>query len=332
MIITRTPFRISFFGGGTDYPQWYDKHGGQVLSTTINKYCYILLRNLPPFFRFDHVIRYSEREEVKWVSEIKHPSVRACFVYAGVKGGLEVVHTGDIPAKSGIGSSSAFTVGLLHALYGLQGNIVTKRKLADAALHVEQHIIEECVGSQDQVACVFGGFNKIEFNKQGFYVKPLTLKEERLKLLEGHLMLFFTGFSRQASEIAKSQVQNFKVKNATLKSIHDMVDEAIGYLNTDIISFGKLLHESWELKKNLSSKISTDEIDNMYNIALRKGAIGGKLLGAGGGGFLLIFAEPKKHKIVEKALVKQGAVYVPFDFESLGSQIIHYSTIDNNYD
>jgi len=245
------------------------------------------------------------------------------------------VHTGDIPAKSGVGSSSAFTVGLLHALYGLQGDMVTKRKLAEASLHVEQKIIEENVGSQDQVACSFGGFNKIEFGgRQEFYVNPFTIDPERLKLLEDHLMLFFTGFSRFASDIAKSQIDNFKIKNATLRSLFDLVDEASNILrsSSDIKEFGKLLHESWKLKKDISNKISTDAIDNMYNIALRKGAIGGKLLGAGGGGFLLIFAEPHKHKIIENALTKQGSVHVPFKFEALGSQVIHYSTIDNNYD
>lgn len=330
MIISRTPFRISFFGGGTDYPVWYREHGGVVLSTTINKYCYISCRYLPPFFDFNYRIRYTVREETKTLSQIKHPSVRECLKYLNMKKGIEMVHTSDIPAQSGIGSSSSFTVGFLHVLHALRGNIVTKRQLARDAIHVEQDLIKENVGSQDQVAAAFGGLNKIEFSaERDFYVTPVTIDNGKLAALQSHLMLFFTGFSRTASEVAGEQIRTTPEKKSELKAMMEMVDEAINILNGDVAGFhqfGKLLHESWKLKRGLTHLITTSSIDSLYESALDAGALGGKLLGAGGGGFMLLFAPPEKHKMIKARL--KNILQVPFYFEKLGTQVILYSTQD----
>lgn len=330
MIITRTPLRISFFGGGTDYPIWFKENGGAVLSTTINKYCYISCRYLPPFFKHNFRIRYTSREETKTIDEIKHPSVRECLRYLKIEKGIEMVHISDIPAQSGVGSSSAFTVGFLNALYALLGRMVTKRQLSREAIHVEQVLINENVGSQDQVAVAFGGFNKIEFGSERvFYVHPVTISSQKLQWLQKHLMLFFTGFSRNASDIAAEQIRKTPEKRAELKVMEQMVDEAISILNKDsddIRGFGELLHESWKIKRSLTNVISTKDIDHIYDAARQAGAIGGKILGAGGGGFMLLFAEPEiQWKIKEKL---EGLVYVPFSFEDLGSQVIMYSTQD----
>jgi D-glycero-alpha-D-manno-heptose-7-phosphate kinase len=328
MIITRTPFRISFFGGGSDYPVWYRENGGVVLSTTINKYCYISCRYLPPFFDNKYLIRYSQREFTKGIDEIKHPSVRECLKYLNVEKGIEMVHTSDIPAQSGIASSSAFTVGLLHALYALKGEIVTKRQLARESIHIEQNIIRENVGSQDQVAVAFGGFNRIEFGGESdFFVNPITVKKEKMDLLQAHMLLFFTGFARNASEIAGEQIKKTPENRIELKIMMEIVDEAITVFRNeaDIKDFGKLLHESWKLKRGLTNLISTNAIDEMYESARRAGAIGGKLLGAGGGGFMLLFAEPEKHPAIK---AKLKLLHVPFCFENLGTQIVLYSTQD----
>jgi D-glycero-alpha-D-manno-heptose-7-phosphate kinase len=331
MIITRTPFRISFFGGGTDYPVWYrENHGGAVLSTTFNKYCYINCRYLPPFFDYKYLIRYRLREERQKTSEIEHPSVRECLNFVGIEKGVEIVHTSDIPARSGVGSSSAFTVGLLNALYALQGKMTTKRQLSRDAIHVEQHLIKENVGSQDQVATAFGGFNKIEFSsKNDFYVYPITIQQQKVDLLQSHLMLFFTGFARNASDIAGEQVKQTPNKRNELKAMSDMVDEAINILNRDsqdINDFGKLLDESWKLKKGLTKLISNGDIDEIYETAIKAGAVGGKLLGAGGGGFILFFAPPENHQRIREKL--KSLLFVPFGFEKLGTQVILYSTQD----
>jgi len=327
MIISRTPFRISFFGGGTDYPIWYRDNGGSVLNTTINKYCYISCRYLPPFFDYRYRIRYSLREETGNLTDIQHPSVRECLRYMRIEEGIEMVHTSDLPARSGIGSSSAFTVGFLNSLYALTGRMVGKRRLASNAIYVEQQIIGEDVGSQDQVAAAFGGLNKMEFNgKENFIVQPVTINRKKITTLQNHLMLFFTGFSRTASEIACEQIKNTHSKCSELKTMQDMVAEAVNILNGDseeIESFGRLLHESWNLKRCLSSRISTSVFDDMYETALGAGAIGGKLCGAGGGGFMLLFVPPRKQRSVKKALNK--LLYVPFCFETLGSQITLYA-------
>ena len=327
MIISRTPFRISFFGGSTDYPTWYRENGGMVLNTTIDKYCYISCRYLPPFFEHNYLIRYRLREQVNSIDEIKHPSVREGLRFMRIDRGIEMVHTSDLPARSGIGSSSAFTVGFLHALYALSGRMVGKRQLASNAIYVEQDIIGEHVGSQDQVAAVFGGLNRMEFNsKENFLVQPVTVNQKKITELQNHLMFFFTGFPRTASEIASEQIQNTSSKTAELCTMKEMVDQAVNILNNSsdgIESFGHLLNESWKLKRSLSSQISTSAIDNMYDCALKAGALGGKLCGAGGGGFMLLFVPPRKQRMVRKAL--KDLLYVPFHFENLGSQITLYA-------
>ena len=326
MIISRTPFRISFFGGGTDYPVWYDENGGCVLSTSINKYCYITCRYLPPFFGYKYRIVYSLREETQGISEIKHPSVRECLAFINLDKGVEIHHDGDMPARTGLGSSSSFTVGLLNALYALMGKMVTKKQLALDAIHVEQDMIRENVGSQDQIAAAFGGLNKVGFAKnRNIEVQPVTLNAEKLQLFQDHLMLLFTGFSRTASEIAEEQIKETPNKSKELRDIHAMVDEAIGILNDDKTSldeFGKLLNESWKLKRSLTSRISTPFIDQIYETAIRAGATGGKLLGAGGGGFMIFFVKPQLQSKVREKL--KDLLYVPFKFENLGSQIIYY--------
>ena len=328
MIISRTPFRISFFGGGTDYPVYYKEHGGAVLSTTINKYCYITCRHLPPFFDHKFRIRYTSKEEIQNIEEIRHPSVRECLRFMEIDKGIEMVHSGDIPAMSGIGSSSSFTVGFLNALYALQGKMVTKRKLAFDAIHVEQNLIGEHVGSQDQVAAAFGGFNKIEFgDSEGIYVKPITIEGEKLKCLQDRMLFYFTGFSRFASDIANEQIEKTSQNLKELHAMKEMVDEAIRILDARVEGlddFGRLLHEAWQIKKSLSAKISNGQIEHIYDTALRAGALGGKVCGAGGGGFILLFVPPDNIERVKEAL--KDFLMVPFRFESLGSHVIFYST------
>lgn len=327
MIISRTPFRISFFGGGTDYPVWYNENNGAVLSATINKYCYITCRYLPPFFDYKYRIVYSKREETWHISEIDHPSVRECLGFMNPDKGIEMHHDGDLPARTGLGSSSSFTVGLLNALYALRGKMVTKRQLSLDAIHVEQERIKEHVGSQDQTIVAFGGLNKITFAvNHNIEVKPIPLNSDNSNYLQDHLMLFFTGFARTASEIAKDQIKEIPNKKKELKAMHDMVDKAVDILNGDRSSyndFGKLLNEAWQIKRTLTSKISTPTIDNIYGVAMRAGATGGKLLGAGGGGFILFFVKPELQSKVKAAL--KDLLYVPFRFENIGSQIIYYS-------
>ena len=333
MIISRTPFRISFFGGGTDYPAWYKKNKGAVLATSINKYCYINCRYLPPFFEHKYRIVYGIQEKVKKISEIQHPAVREGLYFMNIDKGVEIHHDGDLPARAGLGTSSSFTVGLLNALYALKGKMVAKRQLALDAIHVEQERIKENVGSQDQVTAAFGGLNKIVFDGDyEFIVQPVTIKPEKNDLLQKHLMLFFTGFSRTASDIAAEQIKKTPKKEKELRRMHEMVDEAIDILNDDdldLTDFGKLLHESWMIKRKLTDKITTEKIDKIYESAIKAGAIGGKLLGAGGGGFMLFFVEPKKQEKVKEKF--KNLLYVPFKFEDLGSQIIYYTRGEEEY-
>ncbi len=328
MIISRTPFRISFFGGGTDYPIWYEKNGGAVLSTTIDKYCYVNCRYLPPFFDYKYRIRYNSYEVTQNISEIKHPSVRECLKFLNIKKGIEMVHIGDLPPLSGIGSSSAFTVGFLNGLYALMGKKVDKKQLALEAIYVEQNLIKENVGSQDQTAAAFGGFNKIEFGgKEKLKIKPLKLSQEKVDFLQDNLMLFFTGYSRQANEIAKEQIRATPSKDKELRIMRQMVDEAENILHGKIDKFndfGKLLHETWMLKRGLTNLISNSSIDEIYNTAIKAGALGGKLCGAGGGGFILFFVPPERQKELKEKL---NLLYVPFRFENFGSQII----LGNNF-
>lgn len=333
MIITRTPFRVSFFGGGTDYPVWYEENGGAVLSATINKYCYISCRFLPPFFDYKYRIRYTTREEVQSHSEIKHPSVRECIKFFGIDHGIEMVHTSDLPAQSGIGSSSSFTVGFLNALYALTGKMISKRQLAQNAIHIEQEMIKENVGSQDQIAAAFGGFNKVRFGKSSlgeFYVEPVTISREKMELFHRHLMLFFTGFSRNASDIAAEQIRKTADKKTELKTMMELVDVAISTLNDkkdSLDDFGRLLHEQWMIKRSMTDLITNPTIDDIYDKGRRAGALGGKLLGAGGGGFMLFFVKPELRAKVKEAL--KNILFVPFTFEFTGSQVVYFVPQEN---
>jgi len=326
MIITRTPFRISFFGGGTDLPVWYREHGGAVLSTTIDKYLYISCRKLPPFWDFKHRIIYGSKSEyVNKIDEIQHPSVRETFRFLNINEGLDLHYTTDLPARSGLGSSSSFTVGLLQALYAYKGKMVSKMKLALDTIHIEQNMIGEAVGSQDQVAAAFGGFNQIIFKQDdAVEVCPITIDQNRMLELNNHLVLFFTGFQRNAVDVESDKINNIRSRKLNLTGMKDMVDKGIDILNSDkpIVEFGKLLDESWQLKRNLSDKVATAYIDEIYNTALAHGAVGGKLLGAGGGGFIMFFVEPGNRLKLKQALCK--LVYVPFRFENTGGQIIYY--------
>ena len=325
MIITRTPFRISFFGGGTDYPTWYEKHGGATLSTTIDKYCYITVRHLPPFFEVKNRIVWSKIELVDSHDEIEHPSVRETLKHLGIDKGVEVHHAGDLPARSGLGSSSSFTVGLLHALHVLLSKPITKMGLAKDAIHIEQNLIKECVGSQDQMAAAFGGLNKFTFSKSGeLSAEPVALSDERSQELQKHLMLVFTGMARTASEVAQEQVKTTHEKEGELKAMQAMVDRAIDILKSeeDVKEFGRLLHETWMIKRGLTGKITNSKVDSIYDKARGAGAIGGKLLGAGNGGFMLLFVPPEKQAAV-RAMLKD-LVIVPFRFEDGGSQIIYH--------
>lgn len=324
MIISRTPFRVSFFGGGTDYPAWHNEHQGAVLATTIDKYCYITCRYLPPFFEYKSRIIYSKMEHVQTPSDIQHPAVREVLNFLKIKEGIEIHHDGDLPARTGLGSSSSFTVGLLNALYALKGIMPTKERLMNEAIFIEQKKCKENVGCQDQALAAYGGFNCIEFGgEHHLQVRKVTITPEKLKALQDHLMLFFTGFSRTASEIAAHQIKNIPRKKTDLKIMYSMVQEALDILNSDRLpAFGRLLHESWKIKRTLSDRISTPFIDEVYSRAKKAGALGGKILGAGGGGFLLLFVEPEKQSKVRHQLNK--LLEIPIKFENLGTQIIFY--------
>ena len=325
MIISRTPFRISFFGGGTDYPVWFKEHGGAVLATTIDKYCYISCRYLPPFFEHRTRIAYSRIEQAKTNADIEHPAVRGVLQHLNISHGLEIHHDGDLPARTGLGSSSSFTVGLLHSLYALQHTMPSKAELAHAAIHVEQNILQESVGCQDQVMAAHGGLCRLQFFQNGeIGYTPLVMKPERLAAFQDHLLLYFTGFSRTASEIAKEQIAKTKQRRVELFAMLQMVQEGVSILSgdRDLADFGELLHEAWMVKRSLTSKITTPMIDDIYEAARGAGALGGKLLGAGGGGFMLFFARPETHAQIRAAL--PGLLEVPFRFEGLGSQIVFY--------
>lgn len=325
MIISRTPFRISFFGGGTDYPAWYRKHGGAVLATTIDKYCYLTCRYLPPFFEHRTRVVYSKIESCQTINEIAHPAVRELLRYLNIERGVEIHHDGDLPARSGVGSSSSFTVGLLHALYALKGYMPSKQQLAKESIYVEQQVLKEAVGSQDQILAAYGGFNHVTFSPSGeFSVTPMTLPAERIGELNSHLMLFYTGIKRAASNIAESYVNDIEGRKQQLRIMKDLVEEGISIVNSgqDIARFGELLDEAWQTKRSLSSCVSNHYVDEIYDVAVSAGAIGGKLLGAGGGGFILLFVPPSKQRKVREKLNK--FLCVPFKFEFSGSQIIFF--------
>lgn len=332
MIISRTPFRVSFFGGGTDYPAWYRKHGGAVLASTIDKYCYITCRYLPPFFEHKTRIVYSKIENCQTVDEIIHPAAREVIRFTGIDRGLEIHHDGDLPARSGMGSSSSFIVGLLNALYALKGRMSNKHQLAMESIHIEQDILKETVGSQDQVSAAHGGLNHITFSPNGeISVRPITIPPERIRELNSHLMLFYTGIKRTASHVAESYVSDINCKKRQLRLTKDLINESISILadSHDMIGFGELLHESWEAKRTLSPIVSNPMIDDIYKEALSAGALGGKITGAGGGGFMLLFAPPGAQKRIRERLGK--LIYVPFKFEFSGSQIIFFGPQQENY-
>lgn len=326
MIISRTPHRVSFFGGGTDYPAYYLKYGGKVLGGAIDKYCYLNVRKLPPFFEHKHRIVYSQQENVNSLDEIKHPSVRETLKHLNIDYGVSIHHDGDIPARSGMGSSSAFTVGLLKSMMALNGKIISDKDLAEKSTYIEQDLIKENVGSQDQTFAAFGGLNLIEFMINGeVTVTPVIMSPEKRSYFESHLMLFYTGLTRIASDIAEEQIKKTEENKDNLEKMKTFVDRGYSILtteNSDILEFGSLLDGAWRLKKSLSLKISNSQIDNIYETALMSGALGGKLLGAGGGGFLLIFAKPEDQNKIKKAL--SSYFHVPFKFDFDGSKIIVY--------
>lgn len=324
MIISRTPFRISFFGGGTDYPDWFQTRSGAVLGTTIDKYCYLTCRYLPPFFDHKSRILYSRIENVKTIDEIDHPAVRETLRFLGINNGVEIHHDGDLPARTGLGSSSSFTVGLLNSLYALLGKMPSKEQLAAEAIHIEQDMCHDVVGCQDQTLTAYGGLNYIEFGGNNHLkVQKVTVGDEITQNLQDHLMLYFTGFSRIASEVARHQIRNISQKEQELNTMHAMARQALDLLkNGRLDDFGRLLDEGWQLKRSLSDKVSTPQIDQMYDAARQAGALGGKLLGAGGGGFVLLFVPPAHQSQVQQRL--KGYLRVPFKFENLGSQIIFY--------
>jgi len=324
MIISRTPFRVSFFGGGTDYSEWFKDHPGAVLATTIDKYCYLTCRYLPPFFKHKSRVLYSKIENVKGIEEIDHPAVRETLRFLKISEGVEIHHDGDLPARTGLGSSSSFTVGLLNSLYALLGKIPTKEQLAQEAIYIEQKMCADKVGCQDQTLAAYGGLNYIEFGgDRHLNVQKITIGPEKIRLLQDHLMLYFTGFSRLSSEITAHQIRNIPKKEKELTAMYAMTQQAVKVLDDgDLNAFGTLLDESWRLKRSLSDKVSTPEIDGMYEAAKTCGALGGKALGAGGGGFVLLFVPPDNQPAVREALKKY--LHVPFKFENLGSQIIFY--------
>lgn len=326
MITTRTPLRISFFGGGTDYPIWYREHGGSVLATTIDKSCYVTCRWLPPFFEYHSRITYSQFENVSHNREIRHPAVRGCLQFMGIEEGVEIHHIADLPARTGLGTSSAFTVGLLLGLYALKNQMRDKRSLASDAIFVEQEVIGEAVGAQDQVSAAYGGLNRINFAQDGtIEARPVMASPRRVAELQDHLVLYFTGFSRTASEIAQEQIKVTPLRQKELELMYQMVDEAERVLmnpGRDLNEFGMLLHEGWKIKRSLTQKISTPHIDEIYEAGRSAGALGGKLLGAGGGGFMLFFVPPERQAELRSRLAK--LLCIPFRFSTKGSQVVVY--------
>lgn len=325
MIITKTPFRISFFGGGTDFPGFYNEYGGAVISTTFDKYCYVNVRHLPRFFDYSTELSYAKIERVTSVGSIEHPAIREAMKFLDMQE-IRLTYEADLPARSGLGTSSSFAVGMLNAFYGLKGRYADKKKLADEAIYLERTLCKESGGVQDQIAASFGGLNRINFNEDGFTVNPIIISAERKKQLNDNLMLFFTGFSRFSSDISKVQECTMKDKTKQLLEMLSLVDEAEKILTSksNLKEFGKLLDYTWKLKRGITNKITNDDIDSLYARAIEIGAIGGKLLGAGGGGFLLFYVEEDKRKAIKEAM--KDLLYVPFEFENSGTKVIHYTS------
>lgn len=324
MIITQTPFRMSFFGGGTDFPDFYKEHGGAVISTSFDKYCYVNVRHLPRFFDYATELSYSKIERVVDVEEIKHPAIREAMKFLDMHE-LRLTYEADLPARSGLGTSSSFAVGMLNAFYALKGKYADKKKLADEAIYLERVLCKESGGIQDQIAAAFGGLNRINFNAEGYEVKPVIISPERKRQLNRNLMLFFTGFSRFSSDIQETTQKALADKEKQLLEMLSLVDDAERILTskTDLHEFGRLLDYTWKLKRGISSQISTGTIDDLYDRGMKAGALGGKLLGAGGGGFLLFYVEEDKREAVHQAM--EDLLYVPFRFENSGTRVIYYT-------
>ena len=327
MIITRTPFRMSFFGGGTDIASFYEEHGGAVLSTTFDKYCYVNVRHLPRFFDYRTHLTYSRTEYVNGVDEIQHPLIREAMRLLDIRE-IRLMYDADLPARTGLGTSSSFAVGLLNAFYALKGKRVDSKRLADEAIYLERVRCREAGGIQDQIAAAYGGMNRIDMDRNGYRVRPMVLSNQRKDELNDSLMLFFTGFTRFSSEIQQKTEASLEEKTAQLLEMKGLVDDAESILisKAELGEFGRLMEYSWKRKRGLSSGISTSAIDEVYETAMKAGARGGKLLGAGGGGFLLFFVEPERQPAVREAL--RELLYVPFRFETGGPQVVHYTAED----
>lgn len=326
MIITRAPYRVSFLGGGTDMPAWFREHGGAVLTSSINHYCYLCVRHMPAYLGGKYRLVYQRLENVNSLQEIQHAGIRGCLEFLAVDRGIEINHAGDLPARSGLGSSSSFTVALLQAVHTLEGRYISRDRLAREAIHVEQNVIGEDVGIQDQIECAYGGLNLIEIHKDGAYsVRQVVLSAKRAREFQEHCLLFFTGIQRHSSEINRAQKRNENISRMLMSGIQESVQRGLSALLEagDLASFGRVLHESWVMKRSLSNLIATPQIDSWYEAALNAGAYGGKLLGAGSGGFLLVFAHPDTHNRVRAAL--RDLVEAPFSFEQAGAGVVYVS-------
>lgn len=329
MIITKTPFRMSFFGGGTDMESFFIKHGGAVLSTTFDKYCYVNVRHLPRFFDYSTELSYSRTERVTSIDAIEHPAIRNAMKMLDMHE-IRLTYEADLPARSGLGTSSSFAVGMLNAFYALKGKYADKKKLADEAIYLERVLCEEAGGWQDQIAASFGGFNRINFNTDGTYdVLPVIVSPERKKNLNDNLMMFFTGFTRFSSDVQKANAGTKETQEAKEKrylemlSLVDKAEQILTDKNADLDDFGRLLDHTWKLKKQTGSAISTNSIDALYEKGMQAGALGGKLLGAGGGGFLVFYVQPEYQEAVKDAM--KELMYIPFRFEDGGTRVIHYT-------
>lgn len=326
MIITKTPFRMSFFGGGTDMEDYFKDNRGAVLSTTFDKYCYVNVRHLPRFFEYSTELSYSKTERVSNVKDIQHPAIRHAMKMLDMHE-IRLTYEADLPARSGLGTSSSFAVGMLNAFYALKGKYVDKKRLADEAIYLERVLCKEAGGWQDQIAASFGGFNRINFDSHGYEVLPVIISPKRKRELNDNLLMFFTGFTRFSSEVQKTNADSSPdVKKIMLNKMCCLVDEAEKILTNeekDLDDFGRLLNETWKIKRRTGSAVSTDSIDNLYEIGMRAGALGGKLLGAGGGGFLIFYVQPGKKENVMQAL--GNLMYIPFEFENGGTRVIYYS-------
>lgn len=325
MIITKTPFRMSFFGGGTDMESFFMENGGAVLSTTFDKYCYVNVRHLPRFFDYSTELSYAKIERVTDVNDIQHPAIREAMKMLDMHE-IRLTYEADLPARSGLGTSSSFAVGMINAFYALKGKYADKKKLAEAAIYLERELCKEAGGWQDQIAASYGGFNRINFNSDGYEVLPLIINPERKRQLNNNLMMFFTGFTRFSSDVQKANASNKADKVNQLKEMLALVDEAEKVLvdkQSDLDEFGRLLDHTWRIKRKTGNTVSTNSIDELYDKGLKAGALGGKLLGAGGGGFLVFYVEPDKQEKVKKAM--EDLLYIPFEFEDGGTRVIHYS-------